>query len=142
MSAVAAHAGRAGQHLFQGGQAALGTVFLIEANECIDDHDRQNHQRILETADQRGQQCRAEQNQDQDAPELGKQHVPRWARRWLRQLVGTETRQAFQGLRAGEPRFRVDAQTRRHRFRRQDMRRRGWVGVGHGVIATLSTPSR
>ena len=158
--AVAPHAGLAGQHRLQRGQAALGAVLLVEADERIDHDHGQDHQRVLGAADQRGQDRRAEQDQDQDALELREQHTPGRACRCLRQAVGAHTRQAFKRLLGAEPGFGADLQQRRHRLGVQCVRCHGpWLGhgrtspaaagamgadcfIGQGVIATFSTPSR
>jgi len=79
---IAAHMALLRQHLAQGSQAALGAVFLVEADDGVDHHHGQDDSGVADIADQRRQTGSTDQNQCQHALELAQEKTP--SRSWGR----------------------------------------------------------
>lgn len=81
--------GELGHGLRFAGQRRLGTVLLKEAERGVEQHDDGDDDGILEFADRAGQHGGAEQDDDQEVPELVEELAPGRARRLLGEAVGT-----------------------------------------------------
>ena len=101
---------------FQGRQALLGTILLVKADDGIDHDDGQDNDRILDVADERGEQRRTYQDKDQDALELAEKDPPRRTRRRFRQTVGAVLFPALLYLRACKTNVGLHLKARSHLF--------------------------
>ena len=87
------------QHAAQGGQRVLRTALLEESQGRIEKNDHGNDRRILDVADQSGEQRCADQDADQHAPELVEKLEPCGARGLLRKAIRTMALQSDSNLR-------------------------------------------
>ncbi len=78
-SAIAANPRLERQHFFQRIQALFGTMLLIEAETRIKDDNHEDHRRVDQVADEKGDGGGDGQDQDEDALELIEQLAPQRA---------------------------------------------------------------
>ncbi len=133
--AVAAHPGDGRQHVLQRRQRGLGPMFLEKAEQGVDEDDDGDDHGVLEIAHRARQHGRAEQDDDEKAPELVEKLEPDRARRRFGETVGAVALEA--GLRLGDrqSRRRIDCQPTGDGFQgfrraRAGPRRRHWVRAG------------
>jgi hypothetical protein len=68
--------------LFRGRKALFGPIFLIEAEQRVDDHHASDDDRVLGVADRSGQNRSTEQHEDAHAGKLAGEYAP--CRSWRR----------------------------------------------------------
>ena len=73
---------------------ALGAEIQDKADCGVEHHDAEDDQGILGIADQPRNDCRGDQHQDHEVPELGDRHREKTARRLFVDLVRAKLRQA------------------------------------------------
>ncbi len=106
-------------HPLEGLDRLLGAVLLDEADDPVEDDDRQDHDGVLGVAQDRGDHGRDQQHDDHRVRELLEEQPPRWLAATLDQLVAAGPHQAGRRLGLGQA---ID------RVRAQDL---GNVGGGH-----------
>ncbi len=87
-AAVADDRGARGDHVADRIERPFRPPFLHEADHCIGDHHREDHRRVSDFAEQRGDHGRTEKHVDEDVGELAEEAYPCALRPRLRQPVG------------------------------------------------------
>ena len=123
--AVAHDARPRGRHGPQSLDGLLGAVPLDDADGGVQHDDHQDRDRVDGVADDAGDHCRGEQQEDHHVLELLDHHVPEAATGLLGQLVRAVGDQSIAGLVPGQPGGRVAAHLGRRRRRRSRCARQG-----------------
>ncbi len=108
--AVAHHPGAGRGQQFQRRDRALGAIFLDEPDGRVQHHDRQDHDRVRQVADQPGDHGGGNEDQDHEVGELGGKHAQRPAPLALAQHVRAEPFAAPAHLLRAQAGARIDTQ--------------------------------
>ena len=96
--AVAPHAGPRGEHVLQCRERAFGAVLLVEAERSVQQHDDEDHHRILEFADRPGEDGGEYQDDHEEVPELIDELEPHRPRCRFGEPVRAEAREPLGDL--------------------------------------------
>ena len=129
-NSVAHDAGIDRSHLAQGGDGALCTVFLNEADGCVENDDDDNGNGIGDITDDARHDRRGDQHHDHEIAELLEQRAKYAALLLLADAVGTVLRKARVCLAGAESGIHVAGQLLRRLFRSQAVPVRRWC-AGH-----------
>ena len=129
--AVAHHLGIGADHRAQALQCRLGTGFLDEADDRVDQHHGEDHRGVDELTQSRGDHAGHQEHVDQRMMELP-QNSDQQARTADRgQCVGAERLEPIGGLVVGQPALRVAAQQQHHLVGGKPVVRGGGGAGGH-----------
>ena len=96
--AITHHPGTRARHLLERSHRPLCTMLLDEPDDPVEDHDREDHDRVLDVPDERGDQRGDEEHHDHRVRELIQEQSPGRRPVTLDELVGAVSRAALLDL--------------------------------------------